>query len=70
MHPLSSGAIASPGEGDVVLARIHNFVLGRSVMMTTPTGVGRVDITDISDTYQDDPFQKLRQYKKEGLIME
>ena len=51
----------SPRLGEMVLAQAHEYILGRGVMMTTHHGPGRLDITDVSDHYQDDPFEPIEQ---------
>lgn len=43
----------------MTIAIIRSYLPGRGAMATTPHGAGLVDITDLSDDYQDDPFQAL-----------
>ena len=56
-----SGPLNASQEGDILVARTHKVLPGLGLMVTTPIGVGRVDITDISDCYQKNPFQTLKE---------
>ena len=41
-------------------ALIKEAVPDHALLLTTPHGMGRVDITDISDHYADNPLEELK----------
>ncbi len=55
------GPLTSPRLGETLLAQAHEYSPGLWVMMTTPRGRGRLDVTDISDYYQEDPFETIEE---------
>ncbi len=52
---LHSGVV-EPSEGCVVLGRVNQVIPGQALLVSTPVGNGRVDITDLSDSYVNDPL--------------
>ena len=57
---MHKGAIGSPSKGDIVPAQIREVVPDHALLLTTPHGMGRVDITDILDHYTDNPLEGLK----------
>ena len=39
-----------------MLGRVHQVISGQALLVSTPYGNGRIDITDMSDSYTDDPL--------------
>ena len=54
------GDIGAPAKGDIIPALIKEVVADQALLLTTPLGMGRVDITDISDHYTDDCLQGMK----------
>ena len=54
------GDIGSLSKGDVVPALIKEVVPDQALLLTTPHSMGRVDITDITDHYTDNPLEELK----------
>lgn len=54
------GDIGAPAEGDIILALIKEVVADQALLLTTPFGMGRVDITDVSDHYTDNCLQGMK----------
>ena len=42
---------------------VKEVLADQALLVTTPLGVGRVDITDISDHYVDNPFEAVKKRK-------
>lgn len=42
--------------GCVLVGRVNQVLPGQALLLSTPAGNGRVDITDISDSYLDNPL--------------
>lgn len=53
------GDLGEPSVGDVVLGMFKEVIPGQALLLTTPHGIGRVDITDIADHYMDHPLDSL-----------
>ncbi len=56
---LRSGVIdpsVEPRDKCVVLGRVNQVIPGQALLVSTPVGNGRVDITDLSDSYVNDPL--------------
>lgn len=59
------GDVGAPSEGDIVPALIKEVVADQALLLMTPHGMGRVDMTDVSDHYTDNPLEGM---KKNTLI--
>ena len=46
--------------GDIVVGRIRQVIPHHALMVAIPGGIGRVDITDVSDHYQDCPLEAVK----------
>ena len=49
--------------GDIVLGLVKQVDPDKPILLTTPYGVGRVDITDVSDLYTDNPLEVFKRKK-------
>ena len=54
------GDVKSPSKGDVIAGQFKELVTDQALLLTTPHGLGRVDVTDISDHYADSPLEGLK----------
>ena len=54
------GDVGAPSEGDVVPALVKEVVDDHALLLATPHGMGRVDITDVADSYTDNPFEAMK----------
>ena len=63
---ISSSGQVEPCEGSIVLGRVYQVILGQALLVSTPYGNGRIDITDISDSYTDDPLSRVM--AKKGCV--
>ena len=54
------GGVGDPAEGDIIPALIKEVVANQALLLTTPLGMGRVDITDVSDHYTDDCLEGMK----------
>lgn len=57
---IDTGLLESPSEGDILPAHIKQVLANQALLVSTAHGLGRVDITDISDHYVDDPLKTVR----------
>ena len=54
------GDVGDPAEGDIIPALIKEVVADQALLLTTPLGRGRVDITDVSDHYTDNCLEGMK----------
>lgn len=54
------GDIGAPSEGDIVPSLIKEVIADQALLLTTPHGMGRVDITDVSDHYTDNSLEGMK----------
>ena len=55
-----SGSVVDPAVGDIITGQVRQVVAAsQSVVMGIHSGLGRVDITDISDHYLEEPLQRV-----------
>jgi hypothetical protein len=52
--------IGASSEGDIIPAQIKEVVADQALLLTTPLGMGRVDVTDVSDHYTDDCLEGMK----------
>ena len=69
-HQLSlTGAPPTPDVGEVVIGHFKETLAAHAFLVTTPLGIGRMDITDVSDHYQPDPIHAARTSKFFKLVV-
>ena len=50
-----------PAVGDMVVGKIRQVIPHYALMVAIPGGVGRVDITDVTDHYYDNPLETVKE---------
>ena len=55
-----TGPVSEPCEGDIVTGRVKQVLPGHALLVSTPHGTGRIDITNISDTFVEDPLKQMK----------
>ena len=50
-----------PAVGDMVVGKIRQVIPHHALMVAIPGGVGRVDITDVTDHYCDNPLETVKE---------
>ncbi len=59
----SPGPVGTPSVGDITIGQIKQVVeSSQAVVIATHFGLGRVDVTDISDHYVDQPLKTVEKH--------